>query len=76
VTDKVMEAPNLLLCLLQKVRAGCNTSMSEGRRIVNYNLTIEIADVVYYLVSESSEVSENIWIGDRGKSCSYCNRNQ
>jgi hypothetical protein len=33
----------------------------------------EVADVVFNSMSEGSEFTENIWIGDSGASCHYCN---
>jgi hypothetical protein len=32
-----------------------------------------VADVVFNSMSEGSEFTENIWIGDSGASCYYCN---
>jgi gag-polypeptide of LTR copia-type/Zinc knuckle len=32
-----------------------------------------VADVVFNSMSEGSEFTENIWIGDSGASCHYCN---
>jgi hypothetical protein len=32
-----------------------------------------VAGVVFNSMSEGSEFSENIWIGDSGASCHYCN---
>ena len=35
-----------------------------------------VADVVFNSMSEGSEFTENIWIGDSGASCHYCNSDQ
>ena len=64
------------------VKANCfilnrrNEANGNGNNNVRNGVAGTTADVVFNSVSENSEFSKNIWIGDSGASCHYCNCDQ